>query len=192
MLIFRGVYGISTQIAYPVLGRQIKCFHCRSNRHLLRFGKYWFLEEPLVALMFSQLMPSSSITNFFQIALHKVFTIMIMISTWLGIALFFMNELFDQTSWKVRSFDSLHEWEKQRTPNSFFNCYGWWTRISSTIPAATRPIALVKPLTLKKENFYGKILNIFHRSLTDCGSDWWPKKLMASRWCHVHIDDATS
>lgn len=34
--------------------------------------------------------------------------------------------------------------------NFIFQRYGWWTRISSTIPAATRPIALVKPLTLKK------------------------------------------
>lgn len=48
-------------------------------------------------------MPSSSITNFFQIALHKVGTIMIMISTWLGIAHDGMNEIFDQTSCKVRS-----------------------------------------------------------------------------------------
>ena len=41
---------------YPVLGRQIKCFHCRSNRHVLRikFGqiKFTTLEKPGVATMF--------------------------------------------------------------------------------------------------------------------------------------------
>ena len=80
--------------------------------------------------------------------------------------------------------------------NFIFQRYGWWTRISSTIPAATRPIALVKPLTLKKTICICELewshLNLLQRSSRDYGSDWSPTNLLASCCCHVHIGDANT